>query len=150
MKLQTKYLGEMEIEEQKQIYFANGIPGFPNEKQFVLLDVPDNPVFQILQSVESTYTAFFVINPFLLYKDYSFDLDENTIEILQINSEDEVVILSIVTLKDPFHSSTINLKAPIVINSNQMLGKQYILNQEAYPSKASIDPNPILEGVAEK
>lgn len=150
MKIQTKYLGEMEIEEQKQIYFANGIPGFPDEKQFVLLDVPSNPVFQILQSVQSTYAAFFVINPFLLYKDYSFDLDDNTIETLQIKSEDEVVILSIVTLKDPFHSSTINLKAPIVINSNQMLGKQYILNQEDYPSKATIDPNLILEGVAEK
>jgi flagellar assembly factor FliW len=149
MKIQTKYLGEMEIEEQKQIYFANGIPGFPEEKQFVLLDVPSNPVFQILQSVQSIYTAFFVINPFLLYKDYSFDLDDNTIETLQIKSEDEVVILSIVTLKDPFHSSTINLKAPIVINSNQMFGKQYILNQEEYPSKATIDPNLILEGVAE-
>ncbi|MBU8790310.1 flagellar assembly protein FliW [Oceanobacillus caeni] len=146
MKLQTKYLGEIAIEEQKQIYFANGIPGFPDEKQFVLLDVPDNPVFQILQSVQSNFTAFFVINPFLLYKDYSFDLDDNTIETLQIKSENEVVILSIVTLKDPFHSSTINLKAPIVINSNQMLGKQYILNHEDYPSKASINPSLVLEG----
>lgn len=147
MKIETKYLGEVEIDKEKVIHFSNGVPGFPDEKDFVLLDLADNPVFQILQSVDSMYTAFFVINPFVIYEDYTFDLEDPILETLQIKNEGEIVILSIVTLRDPFQSSTINLKAPVIINSNQMLGKQYILNKEDYPSKAPINPRHVMEGV---
>lgn len=147
MKIETKYLGEVEINKEKIIRFSNGIPGFPNEKEFVLLDLSDNPVFQILQSVQTKYTAFFVINPFVFYKNYSFDLDDSILETLQINNDNEVIILSIVTLREPFQSSTINLKAPVVINSSKMLGKQYILNKEEYPSKAPMNLSHTMEGV---
>ncbi|RKQ35575.1 flagellar assembly protein FliW [Oceanobacillus halophilus] len=147
MKLQTKYLGEVEIDSEKIIEFPSGIPGFLDEKQFVLLDFPDNPVFQILQSVSSVNISFIVTNPYLIYPNYSFELDDNILETLEISSEKEVAVLSIVTLKDPFSSSTLNLKAPIIINSNHMLGKQFIINKEDYPSKALMYPEPSMKGV---
>ncbi|WP_156288317.1 flagellar assembly protein FliW [Oceanobacillus salinisoli] len=147
MKLQTKYLGEVEIDDRKIIDFPSGIPGFIEEKQFVLMDFPDNPVFQILQSVHSVNTAFIITNPYLIYKDYTVELDDNILETLEIQNEKQVAVFSIITLKDPFKASTLNLKAPIIINSEQMLGKQFILNKEEYPSKASIYPTSVMKGV---
>lgn len=140
MKIQTKYFGEMEIDRSKQIQFANGLPGFNEETEFVLLDMPNAPLFQVLQSVKTDYVAFITANPHALYPDYSFRLDDKTKEQLDIKSEKEVVVLSIITLKQPFEKSTMNLKAPIIINSREKLGKQYILNTDEYSSTASIKP----------
>jgi len=140
MKIHTKYFGEMEIDPSKQIQFPKGLPGFNEEKEFVLLDMPSAPLFQVLQSVKTDYVAFITANPHALYPKYSFRLDHNTMEQLAIQSQEEVVALSIITLKDPFEQSTMNLKAPIIINSRAKLGKQFILNTDDYSSTASIKP----------
>lgn len=140
MNIQTKYLGEVTIDDEMIIHFPGGIPGFLEQSEFVLLDIPGNSVFQFLQSVNTVPLAFVVTNPYHFYQDYSFELDEGTLESLQIKSVNDVLIVNIVTLKDPFETSTINLKAPLVINQKKMLGKQYILNTDVYPSKASIKP----------
>ncbi|GAA0428464.1 MAG: flagellar assembly protein FliW [Bacillota bacterium] len=140
MRIETKYFGEVAIESTSVLDFPSGIPGFNHETQFVLLDFPDNPLFQILQSTTSKETAFIVVNPYHLYEEYTLNLDESIIEILQLSSEEEVVVLSIVTLKAPFTSSTINLKAPIIINSVKNKGKQLIINTDEYPTRAPISP----------
>ncbi|GAB3056929.1 flagellar assembly protein FliW [Virgibacillus ainsalahensis] len=140
MKLQTKYVGEVEIETSKIIQFTQGLPGFIDETEFVLIDLQNNPVFQVLQSVHSVDTAFIVTNPYHIYQDYSFDIDDKLLKSLDIKTEKDVVIRSIVTLKNPFQTSTINLKAPIIINPSSKKGKQYILNRDDLPSKASIAP----------
>lgn len=140
MHIQTKYLGEIEIEEEKVIHFPAGLPGFVNETEFIILDLSGNPIFQILQSIKSVNTAFIVTNPYHVYQDYSVNLDDQILEFLQINNDKEVVVLTIVTLKKPFDRSTINLKAPIIINAASKRGKQYILNGNNYSTKASIAP----------
>ena len=143
MNIQTKYLGEIAIDERKIIHFLTGIPGFPNEKEFVLMDLPDTPIFQVLQSIKTPTVAFIVSNPYQIYPDYSIELDDNLIESLQIKEVKEVAVVAIVTLKQPFYISTLNLKAPIVINTSLGQGKQYILNTEAYSSKAPITPQSV-------
>lgn len=140
MKLQTKYLEEVDINEADTIYFKNGIPGFIEETKFVLLDLPDNPLFQILQSVKSQSVAFILTNPHQIYKNYAFEIDDNTVDSLGIESEHDVAILSIVTLGQSFEKSTLNLKAPIIINPNKKNGKQLILNIDELPTKAPIMP----------
>lgn len=141
MKIETKYLGDMEITDSKIIQFSSGLPGFIDETKFVLLDLPDNTAFQILQSVNTPSIAFIVTNPYHFYQNYSIDLDDGIISNLQIENDKDVVVLVIVTVKDPFNTSTINLKAPIIINSQTKRGKQYILNMDDYPSKAAIAPS---------
>lgn len=138
MKLRTKYLGEVEVDHDKVLQFPSGLPGFINEKQFILLEMPGNPVFQVLQSVKTSDIAFIVVNPYHFYQDYVIDLDDSLIQNLDISHEKDVIVLAIVTVKEPFDTSTLNLKAPIIINSQNQRGKQYILNTDAYPSKAAI------------
>lgn len=140
MKIKTKYLGELEIDESDIISFANGLPGFNGEKKFILLPIPGTApeTFQTLQSIKTPELAFVVTNPYHIYKDYEFHLDQATIDQLKIKSKRDLFILTIVTLASPFEKSTMNLKAPIIINGQTRLGKQYILNDYTYPTKAPL------------
>ncbi|MFD2629166.1 flagellar assembly protein FliW [Oceanobacillus kapialis] len=145
MRIQTKYLGEVEVDEQQLIHFATGIPGFINEKRFMLMNLADNPTFSILQSVDTKDVAFVVTSPHNIYPDYMLKLDETILANLQIESESDVLLFSIVTLKNPFQKSTLNLKAPLVINSRNKRGKQYIVAVDDYSTTAPIVPETSVE-----
>ncbi|UJL45342.1 flagellar assembly protein FliW [Virgibacillus sp. NKC19-16] len=145
MHIHTKYLGEMEIEDQKVIHFSAGLPGFIEESEFVLLDLPDNPIFQVLQSIRNVNTAFIVTDPYHFYQDYSFELEDSLLDSLHIQSEKDVIVLTIVTLKDPLHTSTLNLKAPVIINPASKKGKQYIINRDEIPAQAPIVPDDFVK-----
>ncbi|MGM8364588.1 flagellar assembly protein FliW [Virgibacillus sp. W0181] len=140
MDIQTKYLGEIEIDQEKIIQFPEGLPGFIEEKEFVLLHIPDNDIFQTLQSVKTPTLAFIIANPYRFYENYIFDLDESVVQKLQIKKPEDVAVYTIVTVKEPFSKSTLNLKAPLVIHSAHKQGKQYILNLDDYPAKAPLVP----------
>jgi flagellar assembly factor FliW len=146
--IETKYLGEIEISDDKIVHFESGIPGFEDEKKFILLDIADNIIFQILQSVETKELAFFVVNPYILFEDYSIKLNENIIESLDIKEENDVAVLTVMTLKEPFSNSTVNLKAPLIINLKNKRAKQYILNDDTYSMRVTI-PQHKLESGAE-
>ncbi|SDK03937.1 flagellar assembly protein FliW [Sediminibacillus albus] len=135
MKIPTKYFGELEIDRSRAIFFPQGIPGFNEEKEFILLDLPDNPVFHVLQSVGRQSLAFIVTNPYQFRKDYEFELDQSILGALEIEKQQDVAIFSILSLKDPFEQSTMNLQAPIVINLKNQRGKQYITNHKSYSTR---------------
>lgn len=124
MQIQTKFHGNIEIKPDQTWSFPKGIPGFEDEKQFALLSIEGNDIFQVLQSTQTPTIALIVANPYTLIEDYSFDVDEPTINLLDINSEQDVFILSVISLKEPFESSTINLQAPLIFQATtKKLGK---------------------------
>lgn len=138
MAIKTKYLGNVKIEQDKTITFENGLPGFIEEKEFTIMDLPGNPIFKVLQSLNTPELAFIVTDPYHFYQDYTFRLDSNILENLKIENEKDVLVFTIVTLTSPFKESTLNLKAPIIINTSKKRGKQYILNDDRHQTKASI------------
>jgi len=149
MKIQTKYVGDITIDESTIIQFSKGIPGFIDAREFVLLELPGNPLFHILQSIQTRDIAFILTDPYRFYKNYSFELDDAILDSLKIRDENDVIVLSVVTLRQPFSQSTINLKAPIIINPNSKYGKQFILSIDDYPTKASITPEENAESRGE-
>lgn len=140
MIINTKYLGKLSIKESDILTFVNGLPGFQDEIKFVLLNLSGEltSAFQILQSVKTPELAFIVTNPYYFYKDYELKLEEPIIEQLNITKEGDVTVLSIVTLKEPFSKSTMNLKAPLIINHDKRLGKQYILQTDNYDTRTPL------------
>ena len=138
MKIQTNYFGELAIDETKIVNFVSGLPGFPDENEFVLIDLEGNPAFQVLQSTNNANLAFIVTDPFLIYKDYQFDLSDSVIEQLDIHKNEDVIIRSTLTVHKPFDQSTINLKAPIVFNQTNKKAKQIVLDDENYTTKHPI------------
>ena len=146
MKIITKFLGEIEIVEQDILTFEHGLLGLENEKKFVLLPIDADLPLAILQSVDNAEIGFVVGYPFAFKKDYSFDVSEDDRVQLQIEKEEDVLTYSIVTMKETFKDSTINLLAPLIINMDKKCGKQIVLqDNKSYPLRF---PMQTLEGSA--
>lgn len=139
MNIETKFLGEVEINEEEIITFEFGLPGFPEMHKFVLLQLDSELPFAILQSIEKSEIGFVVAYPFIFKKDYVFDIsDEDKVD-LQLEKEEDLIAYAIVTLKDCIPESTLNLLAPVVINSMKRVGKQIVLQDNStYPLKYPI------------
>lgn len=116
------------------VIFKKGIPGFDSLREFTIKDLEGNEKFKILESRESEI-SFVTANPFEIYSDYEVDLNDETIKELEVKRPEDVVILTIITLGRTLESSTMNLKAPLVINIKNNLGKQYIMQNSKYETK---------------
>ncbi|MEC2064116.1 flagellar assembly protein FliW [Bacillus inaquosorum] len=138
MIIHTKYHGQMNVKEEQIILFENGIPGFLEEKQFVILPLSEDSPFVTLQSVTSENLAFIVVSPFIFFKNYEFDLDESTAELLDIDNIEDVEVMTILTMAEPFEKSTANLLAPIIVNRKNMMAKQVVLHDSSYTTKHPI------------
>jgi flagellar assembly factor FliW len=146
MNINTKYHGEIEVKEQDVLNFEYGIPGFADEKKFVLLPLPENDWFHILQSVSTPKLGFVVTDPFLFTQEYDFELDQGTVDLLEFTAEKDVKVLTILTMKETLNDSTANLQAPIIINLANNKAKQVILNDTNYQTRYLIFAQPEQAG----
>lgn len=142
MNIKTKYLGELNINEENILTFPNGLLGFENSKEFVILDVPENPYFKFLQDIKNSYISFLLINPWDFFKDYDVDHSDEGLKKIDIDPKEKnnMAIFSVVTLGKEFKTSTSNLLAPIVVNLDIKKGKQFILNDSLYNTKHLLFP----------
>lgn len=146
MKLKTAYMGEIEIDKNSILKFEHGIPGFENEREFALLPIEEDSIFQVLQSVQTESLAFIITSPYAITTNYNFELDEATLMSIDIKSENEVAVFTIVSLKETLANSTVNLKAPIVLNTTNKKAKQVILDNESYTIRHQLSLESIKEG----
>ncbi len=143
MKIQTRYLGDIEIQSEKIIHFENGIPSFLDEKKFILLPFDESTPFYILQSVTTPELGFVVISPFDFFPDYQVDLNDSTIEALKIEKEADVALFVILTVQEPFTETTANLQGPVVINTKNQQAKQISVNDQHYCTKHHLMPQAV-------
>jgi flagellar assembly factor FliW len=136
MKIWTRNFGELEISEDRIIYFPQGIIAFDRVKKFVLVEDKDKDLpFCWLQAVEEPDLAFVLINPFYFKKDYEFDLPEETVKELEIEKEEDVLVFALVVIPDDVSKMSANLLAPLIINHRKKKGKQVILDDNRYKTK---------------
>lgn len=134
MKFETARFGEIEFPEEDLIFFPEGIPGFPNEKRYLLLEdeVEDSP-FRWLQSVDSPSLGFIVLDATLLDSNYSYEIDRDSARVLETDNTTECAVISIVNIPHGHpEETTVNLKAPLVINIEKRLGIQIIQCAQTY------------------
>ncbi|MCM2978096.1 flagellar assembly protein FliW [Priestia aryabhattai] len=135
MKISTSYHGDIEIDNQQTLTFNQGIPGFLEETEFVILPLPEAEAFQVLQSTQTKELAFIITDPFQFFLDYDFQLEPQEIEKLQLQQAKDAAVYVLLTMSDSVEKITANLQAPVIINTKQQLAKQVILMNTAYETK---------------
>ncbi|MBG9942271.1 flagellar assembly protein FliW [Brevibacillus formosus] len=116
--------------ELGKLFFEDGIPGFSHLQFFQLVQEDESPVF-LIRSTEEKEVGFWVINPFSFFHTYEFSLSSGIKEALRINEQTPIAIFSIITVRND-NQVTANLKAPIVVNLSNRMGKQIVLQEEVY------------------
>lgn len=115
-----------------KVYFEKGIPGLEEYKKYEINEVEGSDKFKTMISMEETNVGFVVISPFDVEKDYEIILSDEIIKDLEIENSKDVLILNLITLGKTLEKSTVNLKAPVIINIKNNKGKQLILQDDKY------------------
>ncbi len=131
MKFNNNQFGELEIELKHIINFPDGVLGFENCKDFVLVEVEDSLPFKWLVSIQDSELSFPLIEPSELIDTYDVPGADKAV--------DQVLLIAI--LKEPFENSSVNLRSPIVINNSRCMGKQVILENESLPFEMPFHSN---------
>jgi len=142
MKIQTKYHGEVVIQQEDLLTFPKGIPAFEDENEFTILPLQEGTPFSILQSTKTPNLAFIIGDVFLLFPTYEIELPQNAIDELQLHEAKDAIVYCMMTITEDFYQSTANLQAPLIINSAKKIGKQVVLNHPTYKTKHSINNSP--------
>lgn len=136
MELKTKF-GTITVQEDKIIHFPRGILGFADYQRYILVEREDS-IFSFLQSVDEPGLSFVVIMPELVRADYAVELSDEEIELLQISSPEDGKVFGIVTIPENVAEMTVNLQAPVVINTKERLGAQLIITGDKYHTKHNV------------
>lgn len=130
----------VEWTEDQVIYFPNGLPGFETARKFIIMSVPEHQPFHWMECVDGNNIRFAVINPLSFRPDYQPKIKKENLASLNIHDPKELLLYVIVTLRQPMVESTANLMGPLFINIREKLGKQIIIENDAYSLRERIIP----------
>ena len=140
-KINTLRFGELEIEEQDVVRFADGIPAFEDEHEFVVLPYEEGTPYMFLQSLITPELAFLMTDPFVFFPEYSFELEDENMDRLDIKSMDDVLVCTLISVpRSGVADMTTNLLAPVVINRHTMQARQIVLEKTQYTTKHRLFP----------
>lgn len=132
MKLETQSFGTLEYEEKAIIEIQEGMLGFSQHKRYLLIENEDIQPFKWLQSIDDRYVAFPVIDPRIVMSDYPLEISQEDIRNLGIELDCDLVTLVVAIIPEDPVRTTVNFKAPLLINHRRMIGKQIILTDSDY------------------
>lgn len=136
MKLNTKYFGAIAYEEDDVLHFPNGLFGFEQEHDFLLLPFAGSEGSLLcFQSIHTERLAFIAMNPFSLDPAYAPLLSEEELRLLDAKRSEDLCYYVLCVVRDPIGDSTVNFKCPVVVNPDTHRAAQLILDTDEYHMK---------------
>lgn len=133
MRVETRLFGEIDIEDDKIITFPNGLVGFPDMKKFTIIydeDKPGKNGIIWFQSLDEPQFAMPVMEPNAVVPDYNPTVNDELLAPLGELTEDNLYVLVSVTVPKDITKMTVNLKGPIVINTDTLLANQIVVEDD--------------------
>jgi flagellar assembly factor FliW len=135
MKFDTTRFGVIEAPEADLIHFPRGIIGFPSEKTYVLIPHATSTAVAWLQSTTTPELAFPVVSA------HAFDSEYPDVPLLEITRDaglgdvsEELAVLVVLSAQRG-QPATVNLLAPLVINSKTRMAAQLFLDGSRYTTR---------------
>ena len=126
---------EQEKEKKTKLHFPHGLYGFEGYTDFELFPAEVDPLLR-MQSIENKDLCFLLVDPFTFFEDYEFDVDDDTLNLLEIENADDIFTLALITIsKSSPAVVTANLQGPIVINNSNKKAKQIVLVDTEWKTK---------------
>ena len=136
--------GPLEVPEDAFIETPWGIPGFRDEKSWVVAALKSGHPVMRLQSTTTPSRVLPVVIPWVFNNSYELKIPESALIELGIYSRSEVEVLSVMTMAKGNYRSTVNLFAPIVINKTSMVAMQVTNQIEGYSTRDPLlGPEPV-------
>jgi flagellar assembly factor FliW len=124
MKFFSRQFGELECDESLRIVIPNGIIGFEEWTEFIIIHDEDAEPFRWLVSTQSNDLCFPLINPAEILSDY--------VPVIPSAGDAPYELFTIVCLRPTLGETTANLKSPIIIDSQTRIARQVVLTDDRY------------------
>ena len=129
-KLVTREFGELEFDESIVYHFPNGLPGFEELHNFIIIDDKDTEPLRWLLSTDDTNMVLPLLEASLVAPGIYGEISPE--------ERSSTAFVVVVLHRDP-EPITANLKAPIVLNDAARSGRQIVLNSERYSTEYKIN-----------
>ena len=138
MQIDTLRFGAVEIDESKLITFDDGIPGLEEYRNYALLQFEESYPIIWLQSVDEGGICLPVLDTFAVLTGYVFDIDDEDVKALELNGPEDLHVVSVLVIPEEIQRMTINLAAPVLINTVTGKAKQILLSGSDYNVRSPI------------
>ncbi|MBN2291827.1 MAG: flagellar assembly protein FliW [Pirellulales bacterium] len=125
MKVPSVRFGVLDVATSDMIRFPCGLLGMESLREWALLFDRNCDVVAWMQSVDRLEVAFAVVSPRFFVPDYEIRLPGSELESLKVQKTDSLTVLTLVGKSEG--TITLNLKAPLLINSEHRLGRQVVV-----------------------
>ncbi len=129
-KPQEKESKSDQVEHSDPLDFPAGLPGFEEHNQFVLESRADMRPFLWLRSLSDPDIALLLISCLLLKKQVPIHISNEELQLIGSPSEDDIASYYVLRVDTKEGTITANTRAPVLINTKSMQGRQVILDQE--------------------
>ena len=141
MKINTTRFDVVEVDDERIMHFPRGVIGFKKLTRFCLLPYKD-PI-QWLQSVDDPDVAFIVSDPFMLFNNYAFKVEDFVEEYLDCKEIEDLMVLVILVVDN--NQLYANLRSPILVNSENMRAAHLFIEDESVSMKELVPCPPTEE-----
>ena len=120
------------------IELAHPMPGFPDHERFALVRLDDAGVLMGFRSLHHDDLQFVVVPPAPFFPGYAPELDDDVVADLGLTAAEDALVLLVVHAGATLASTTVNLRAPIVVNTATRRAAQVILEDADLPLAAPL------------
>jgi flagellar assembly factor FliW len=125
--------GAVEQDWHMPLHMPAGLLGFPEVKEYLIVDPEPALPVKWLQARDELPLAFVITDPFCLLPDYQVDLSHLDLMGVGAPATTDLFLVAIVTLpREPTTYPTVNLQGPVLINRANGWAKQLVLVQGTY------------------
>lgn len=133
MIISTSRFGQLEVDPERLITFGDGILGFPQQREYGLIQTGEGSGFYWLQSVDTRDLAFVVCDPRLFVADYRVPVKVEELDAIGLKEPDNAQVFVIVNkVKDLL---TGNFQGPLVVNVASRQARQLVLSDKRYSTR---------------
>jgi flagellar assembly factor FliW len=120
------------------IEMVRPMPGFPEQRRFVLVRLDEAGDLCSLRSLDDPEVRFLVVPPTRFFPDYAPEVEDDVIADLEIGSPDDVLVLVVLNAGTSLSSTTANLAAPVLVNPTTRRAGQIVLDEPGLPLAAPL------------
>ena len=119
MRIQTKFFGEIELHPEQCWHFPKGFRALRTKKNLPYCQLKKIQYFKCCNPSNVRDIAFIVANPYVLVEDYTFDVDEPTIELLEYRTRERYLYIRRLVVKRSIRNINYQLTSTDYLPNNK-------------------------------
>ena len=118
--------------------FPEGLLGFQHIKEYVFILNDKVKPFMFMHALDGSDMCFVCVESFMICPTYQIKLPDGLVSALEIETQEDVLLLNLVTVRQKIEDISANMVSPIVINIKKRLGRQMIVENSEFQMRYKI------------